>query len=92
MEKRFISVESAERLKESGLEFSSDNSQVLRQDALDQLDHAGVHVCVDYHISAEKYYVRVCGHAHANYTVGFFANRDEGEIAAITLIVEKGLV
>ena len=47
---------------------------------------------MDYHISAEKYYVRVCGHAHANYTVGYFANRDEGEIAAISLIVEKELV
>ena len=49
----------------------------------------GIHPCVDWHISANKYYATITGKANADYSVGFYEELDAAWIAIIRYSIEK---
>lgn len=49
----------------------------------------GVHPCVDWHISANKYYTTITGKANADYSVGFYEELDAAWMAIIRYSLEK---
>lgn len=49
----------------------------------------GIHPCVNWHISANKYYATITGKANANYSVGFYEEMDAAWIAIIRYSLEK---
>ena len=49
----------------------------------------GIHPCVNWHISANKYYATITGKANANYSVCFYEELDAAWIAIIRCSLEK---
>ena len=53
------------------------------------LHEKGIHPCVNWHISANKYYVTITGKANADYSVGFYEELDAAWMAIIRYSLEK---
>jgi hypothetical protein len=49
----------------------------------------GIHPCVDWHISANKYYTTITGKANADYSVGFYEELDAAWMGIIRYSLEK---
>ena len=49
----------------------------------------GIHPCVDWHISANKYYATITGKANADYSVGFYEELNAAWMAIIRYSIEK---